>query len=238
VEIKIEKAYGVTLDMPERPTAVLTVNGLYKLLPLTVATPAGNANSKEIRVSNSVLGQPRFDKKGAFPVSVFSVNQRQIFPCPRDPVRWILRVAIISATMLISLPAFAGLGDDVSSVQADQVHMQGSLRTTQAQAYTVHEIQAPTGIVVREYVSPTSGKVFAVAWQGPWPPDMRQILSNYFRQYQQAAQAQATSRAGRHPLLIQEPGLVVQAGGHMRSFAGRAYVPEMLPQGVSAEAIR
>ena len=50
----------------ERPTVVLTVNGLYKLLPLTVATPAGNANSKEIRVSNSVLGEPRFDKEGRF----------------------------------------------------------------------------------------------------------------------------------------------------------------------------
>ena len=81
---------------------------------------------------------------------------------------------------MIALPAFAELGGDASSVQADQAYMQASLRTTTAQAYTVHEIQAPTGIIVREYVSPTSGKVFGVAWQGPWPPDMRQILGNYF----------------------------------------------------------
>ncbi|MGA8539703.1 MAG: DUF2844 domain-containing protein [Terriglobales bacterium] len=140
--------------------------------------------------------------------------------------------------LAMTSPASAGLGDDASSVQADQLHMQGTLRTTQAQAYSVHEIQSPTGVVVREYVSPTTGKVFAVAWQGPWPPDMRQILSSYFAQFQQAVQAQAGGRAGRHPLLIQQPGLVVQAGGHMRSFSGRAYVPEMLPQGVSAEAIR
>jgi len=123
-------------------------------------------------------------------------------------------------------------------VQADQAHMQGNLRTTQAQAYTVQEIQAPTGIIVREYVSPTTGKVFGVAWQGSWPPDMRQILGNYFGQYQQALQAQANSHAGRRPLVIQQPGLILQAGGHMRSFAGRAYIPEMLPQGVSAEVIR
>jgi hypothetical protein len=166
------------------------------------------------------------------------MNERQIFQCHGGATKLVLWAAILSATMLmIALPAFAGLGEDVSSVQADQAHMQGNLRVTQAQVYTVHEIQAPTGIVVREYVS-TSGKVFAVAWQGPWPPDIRQILANYFGQYQQAAQAQANSRAGRRPLVIQQPGLVVQSGGHMRSFAGRAYIPEMLPKGVSAEAIR
>src|ERR1039458_7263153 len=167
------------------------------------------------------------------------MNELQIFQCHGGATKLVLRAAILSATMLMfALTSFAGLGEDVSSVQADQAHMQGNLRTTQAQAYTVQEIQAPTGVVVREYVSPTTGKVFAVAWQGPWPPDMRQLMSNYFAQYQQAAQTQAAARAGRHPLVIQQPGLVVQAGGHMRSFAGRAYVPEMLPQGVSAEAIR
>jgi len=145
--------------------------------------------------------------------------------------------AILAIAMLGAIPAFAGLGEDVSSVQADQAHMQGSLRTTQGQAYTVHEIQAPTGTVVREYVS-AEGKVFAVAWQGPWPPDMRQILATYFEQYRAAAQAEVNAHAGRRPLLIQQPGLVVQSGGHMRSFAGRAYIPQMLPQGVSAEAIR
>jgi len=167
------------------------------------------------------------------------MNELQIFQCHGDTTKLVLRAAILSATMLMfALPSFAGLGEDISSVQADQAHMQGNLRTTQAQAYTVQEIQAPTGIIVREYVSPTTGKVFGVAWQGSWPPDMRQILGNYFGQYQQALQAQANSHAGRRPLVIQQPGLILQAGGHMRSFAGRAYIPEMLPQGVSAEVIR
>jgi hypothetical protein len=67
---------------------------------------------------------------------------------------------------------------------------------------------------------------------------MRQILGNYFVQCQQAAQAQANTHAGRRPLVIKQPGLVVRAGGHMRSFSGQAYIPDMLPQGVSAEAIR
>ena len=146
---------------------------------------------------------------------------------------WLITAATV---VLLSPFAFAGLGEDVTSIQADQAQMQASLRTTQTSAYTLHEIQAPTGVIVREYVS--AGKIFAVAWEGPWPPDMRQVLASYFGQYEQAAQAQLNSRSARRPFMLQLPGLVVQSGGHMRSFAGRAYIPEALPPGVSAEAIR
>jgi hypothetical protein len=152
--------------------------------------------------------------------------------CPRVVVRFAAILALLTAT----LPAFAGLGEAASSVQADQAHMRGALRVTQTEAYTVHEIQAATGTVVREYVS-SSGKVFAVAWQGPWPPDMRQILASFFEPYQQAVRAQTHAR-GRQPLRIEQPGFVVHSGGHMRSFAGHAYIPEMLPQGVTQEEIR
>jgi Protein of unknown function (DUF2844) len=177
-------------------------------------------------------------------VSNLPSNNRQIPPFISRDARLLPVIATFAAMMMIlifmtALPAFAGLGEDAGSVQADQARMQASLRTTQAQAYTVQEIQAPTGIVVREYVSPATGKVFAVAWQGPWPPNMQQILASYFDQFQQAAQAQAgTARAMRRPVVINLPGLVVQSGGHMRSFSGRAYIPAMLPQGVTAEALR
>ena len=161
----------------------------------------------------------------------------QMFQWHSSYAKCVSWAAILSASLLmIDSPAQAGLGEDASSVQADQAQMLGSLRSTPTQAYAVHEIQGATGTVVREYVS--GGKVFGVAWQGPWPPDMRQILAGYFDRYQRSAQTQVSSRAGRRPLMIEEPGLVVQSGGHMRSFAGRAYVPEMLPPGVSAEAIQ
>jgi hypothetical protein len=39
-------------------------------------------------------------------------------------------------------------------------------------------------------------------------------------------------------LNIQEPGLVVQSSGHARGFFGRAYVPGMLPPGVTPDQIR
>jgi Protein of unknown function (DUF2844) len=166
-----------------------------------------------------------------------SVKSPQIFLWHRNGAKSFFWAAILSGTLLmIDSPALAGLGEDASSVQADQAQMLGSLRSTQIQSYAVHEIHGATGTTVREYVS--GGKVFAVSWQGPWPPDMRQILASYFDQYQQAAQTQVSSRAGRGPLRIEQPGLVVQSGGHMRSFAGRAYIPEMLPPEVSGEAIQ
>jgi hypothetical protein len=141
------------------------------------------------------------------------------------------------ALLLLPLPACASLGGDVTTVQADQAKMQGSLRTTSSDSYTLHEIQSPTGVAVKEYVS-TAGKVFAVTWQGPIHPDLRQLLGTYFDQFVQAEQAQRAQRRGRGPVQIQQPGLVVQVSGHMRAFLGKAYVPQMLPTGVRAEDIR
>ncbi|MGD0570365.1 MAG: DUF2844 domain-containing protein [Candidatus Sulfotelmatobacter sp.] len=161
------------------------------------------------------------------------------------------RVASIQSALLIvavavtfvesAVPARAALGGDITSVQGDQLHMQGSVRATVTASYTVHQIQSAAGTVVREYVSSSgksAGKVFGIAWQGPWPPDMRQLLGSYFDQYVQAANAQSTTRMGRRPVVIEQSGLVVQLGGHPRAFAGRAYVPEMLPAGVRTEDIQ
>jgi hypothetical protein len=130
--------------------------------------------------------------------------------------------------------AFASLGDNVTTVQSDQMHMKASLRTTEGAGYVIHELQSQSGVRVREYVSP-AGRVFAVSWQGPFMPDLRQVLGSYFEQYSQAAKSRQ-ARGG--PLIIREPGLVVESGGHMRSFFGRAYVPQMVPENVRAEAIR
>jgi Protein of unknown function (DUF2844) len=149
------------------------------------------------------------------------------------------KILLVGSVFVVgtSFPAWAALGGDIASVQADQVHMQGTRRVTTAAAYTVHEIQGASGTGVREYVS-SEGKVFAVAWQGPYLPDMRQLLGSSFEQYAQAAKAQRNTRMRRGPLLIEEPGLTVEMSGHPRSFSGRAYIPGMLPQGVLAEDIR
>jgi hypothetical protein len=146
---------------------------------------------------------------------------------------------LVAALVILAtaFPAWASLGGDTVSIQADQLHMQGTRTTKAAESYTVHEIQSATGTVVREYLSP-EGKVFAVAWNGPWLPDLRQLLGGYFEQYRAAVQRQSGARRVRKPVMIDQPGLVVQVGGHIRAFSGRAYVPELLPSGVRAEDIQ
>jgi len=48
----------------------------------------------------------------------------------------------------------------------------------------------------------------------------------------------AARTQGSGPRASQQPGLVVQSGGHMRAFFGRAYIPQMLPRGISAAEIQ
>ena len=145
---------------------------------------------------------------------------------------WLTNLALVS--LALSDPAAATLGEDVNSVRADQAQTGGSLQITGAANFAVHEIQLPSGTVVKEFVSP-AGMVFAVSWQGPSIPDLQQVLGRYFGQYTGAAKAQGAGPGAR---MTQQPGLVVQSGGHMRAFFGRAYVPQMLPRGVLADDIR
>jgi len=152
-----------------------------------------------------------------------------------------MSTAAASMTLVVlglSVRASASLGGDVSSVQADQVRMQGALmKMTNIDGYAVHEMRAASGTTVREYVS-SAGRVFAVAWQGPSIPDLRQVLGSYFAPYAQGAQAAQKKRAGHGPLLIQEPNLVAEVSGHSRAFVGRAYLPQLVPAGIHPDVIR
>ena len=138
------------------------------------------------------------------------------------------------ALIVFVAPMSAALGGDISSVQQDGARMKGTVRMTQKQAFSVHEIQGSAGMVVREYASP-EGKVFGLAWQGSGHPDMSQLLGTYFGQYERAIQ---NKRIGRGPILVQQSGLVVQTGGHARWFTGKAYVPSMVPGGVTQDQIK
>ena len=143
----------------------------------------------------------------------------------------------IVAILTLPFSLSASLGRDATSVQEDVARMQGTLRTSSGDSYTLHEIQTPTGVAVKEYASPV-GRVFAVTWKGPFHPDLRQLLGPYYDEYVQAVRTQRTQRGGRGPILIQHPGLVIQVSGHLRSFTGRAYIPQRLPAGMHVEDIR
>ena len=137
----------------------------------------------------------------------------------------------------LALPALAALGGDVTSVHEDQAQMKGSLKTTQAAAYTVHEITAPGNTVIKEYVSP-AGKVFAIIWHGQFVPNMQQLLGSYYKQFSDAAAAKRETHVRQRSLNVQQPDLVIQNGGHPRAYFGKAYVPSMFPQGVTMDEIQ
>jgi hypothetical protein len=147
---------------------------------------------------------------------------------------------VVLPLMLIAPPsiAFAALGGSVSSVDADRVHVEGALmRIVKNDAYALHEIRSASGTMIREYVNP-AGAVFAVAWDGAWLPDLRQVLGDHYDRYQAVMQSRRQGRTGRGVVVIDEPGLVVQMSGHPRAFKGRAYLPALVPAGLQLESIR
>jgi hypothetical protein len=142
----------------------------------------------------------------------------------------------VGALMVALLPrlASAALGEPEASVADDVSQLKGSIKATLRGNYRVHEIQLPSGTVLREFAG-VGGNVFAVAWSGPAIPDLRQALGRYFDVYVTAAQAR---QGGRRHLRIEQSEFVMQSSGHMRAFSGRAYLPQGLPAGISAEEIR
>jgi hypothetical protein len=164
-------------------------------------------------------------------------------------------VLALSAVIVFQAPgiAMATLGGSAQSIAADQQALGGQLRmpnqpqlSTGAQAlqeqapvpsnpaYTVEQISMPTGVTVNEYLSP-NGTVFAISWRGPRPPDLSQLFGSYFTEYQTAS---ARPQAQRGHLLVQTETLVVETSGHMRDLRGCAYLPALLPPGVSADEIQ
>ena len=81
--------------------------------------------------------------------------------------------------------------------------------------------------LLREFVA-ANGNVFAVAWSGPFMPNLRQAMGKYFDSYVAAPRSTISDR--KH-LQVSTPELVVQASGHTRAFAGRAYLPAAIPAG-------
>ncbi|RKR36967.1 DUF2844 domain-containing protein [Paraburkholderia sp. BL17N1] len=105
-------------------------------------------------------------------------------------------------------------------------------------AYTVSQTTLPSGTVVSEYIS-AGNTVFALSWEGPTMPPLKTLLAAYFPSYVQAlTDAHATQGGGYGPAAVHQSALVVETGGHMGAFVGRAYLPQALPQGVSADDIK
>lgn len=142
--------------------------------------------------------------------------------------------SLLVSAVLATTPALAALGRSADSVGADTAVLRGQLRSTPFVEYDQHQIV--TGdLIVNEYVT-RAGQVFAVTWHGPVPPNLRQLLGDYFGRVQSAA---AGPRPGMHHFFrLVQSDLVVLNTGRLRAFRGIAYLPALVPQGVSISDLR
>jgi len=135
--------------------------------------------------------------------------------------------------------AHAALGGDSASVETDRISMKVEHAARQNLSvtgnYSVYETTIPSGTVVRQYLS-GNGIVFAVAWSGPFIPDLKQLLGIHFDTM--VARQAKQSNAGHRNFNQQEGDLVIESGGHQRSFVGRAYLSSLIPANVTVQEIQ
>jgi uncharacterized protein DUF2844 len=149
---------------------------------------------------------------------------------------------IIAGCMFFSIllaagqPARAFLGGRADSAGTDQQSLKKVRRaTTPLNGYTVEEV-VYEATSVREFVSP-AGIVFAIAWNGYVHPELMQLLGSYWNEYSTVRQKALRKSGSRRQQLATE-NIVVEKWGHMRNLHGRAYVPALVPEGVSIDEIK
>jgi hypothetical protein len=145
---------------------------------------------------------------------------------------WVAGALSVASQFLCAAPVYAALGGDMTSVRVDSDAMQGQLNTTSMQHYDVHEIKGEDGVLLREYAN-GQGKIFAVSWQGPLPPNLQKLFGTYFDQFQAGAADSAHAHPGMHrQLTITHPDFILQSVGRWGAFHGKAYVTSLVPAGV------
>lgn len=148
------------------------------------------------------------------------------------------KLAVVFCLVMIIDPsrAWAVLGETVGSIESDRIALSGQLRMIPAQLYTIQEITT-SEFVLSEYVS--GNTVFAVAWRGKRPPNLVSLLGLHFQEYQDASAAAASSGPMRRGMShVEGAHVVVETGGHPGDIRGRAYLPSLLPSGVTKEMIQ
>ncbi|WP_322014601.1 DUF2844 domain-containing protein [Paraburkholderia sp. J12] len=132
-------------------------------------------------------------------------------------------VYLFSLLGLASTPVRAALGDPASTPSGATVR---TLSGTMAQVISYTDANNTT---IDEYVATSTGKAFAYRWNGPVQPDLDSILGRYAATWRDTASRAGEMRNAR----VTAAGVVVETGGHMRGYAGRAWLPSALPAGMS-----
>jgi hypothetical protein len=156
-------------------------------------------------------------------------------PSPTAPLRPLRAAACAALLAFASGVALAALDAAPSDLPAAHVQRTPAV-TPSGVAYTEISRTLKSGTVVHEYVD-ASGAVFALSWSGPYKPDLKRLLGRHFERLNDE-QARAPRQANRSRLDVDTSDLVVQSGGHMGAFEGRAWLPSRLPAGFDPQEMQ
>ncbi|AJY41654.1 DUF2844 domain-containing protein [Burkholderia humptydooensis] len=162
------------------------------------------------------------------------MNDKKSFPLTRRRPAHALLVA--AAVTLAPVTAHSQLGGTVTNSPARALAQTSA--TLLDGAVTMRSYIDAGGTTIREYAT-RAGLVFAYTWDGPTSPNLRQLLGERFSTYQShAVSTDARTRAGLHAGRVAQSDFVVDAGGRMRAYVGRAWLPGAVPSGVSIDDLR
>jgi hypothetical protein len=141
--------------------------------------------------------------------------------------------AIAVVACCASAGAHAELGGTMPSqaaagASAPRALLNGALRErswTDAGNTTINEYATSTGLIV------------AYSWQGPTMPDLHALLGKHGDSYRTGAAAAAGS-GNLHASRVTRSDVIVETGGPMRGYVGRAWLPAALPAGVTSDDIQ
>ena len=135
--------------------------------------------------------------------------------------------------LLLAFPIFAQaeLGGNLASITQEQKTFGSTLTTSPQSTYTIYIQSISPDLVIKEYVS-NSGNIFGVSWRGSTLPDFQVILGNYYSNYLSAQQKNPRS------IFLQDDNLVLESGGIMGGYIGRAYLPKQVPVGIAPASIQ
>jgi len=146
--------------------------------------------------------------------------------------------AVLGAALITLAPqAHAELGGKAASVDNDGVRLHARInRQVAASAHvTQHDLTLGDGTVTRQFTN-SAGTVFAVSWNGPMRPNLRQLFGSYYPRLQSAAAKTARLHA-RVAFTANDADFVVRSGGHPGAFWGYAVLPGQVPSDFDASRL-
>ncbi len=149
-----------------------------------------------------------------------------------NPTRLGAQTILLSLLLCFPDVAVATLGKAEEQIEQDRVAMH--LATTRTEL--IHGYRCTTlfsrDLGLKEYTNPATKVVFGVAWSGSRMPDLLELLGFD----PQKIQGKAIYRSLRYTR-IQTDSVLVEMGGRMGAYGGRAIRIDLMPRGVQTSEV-